>query len=207
MPSAAILAGGRARRFGGLDKSSLRFAGAGGDAERSILERQVAVLRRVADDLLIVGDRPDTAARAAQLPGLRMIGDRIPDQGPLGGLEAALAAARHELVVVVACDMPFVTSALLQHLVAAAGDADAVVPLTERGYHPLCAVYTRACLPIVTRHLQHGRGKMTDLLDAIRVCAVTGAALAALGNPQRLLANVNTRVEYDRALTLPGHTA
>jgi hypothetical protein len=36
---------------------------------------------------------------------------------------------------------------------------------------------------------------------------VTGAALAALGNPQRLLANVNTRVEYDRALTLPGHTA
>ena len=185
MPSAAILAGGRATRYGGQNKSALRLGG------RSILERQLFELTEVADDLLLVGGtHPDAP------PGLRRIPDRMPDQGPLGGLDAALAAARHPVLVLVACDMPFVTAALLRHLAASAAGVDAVVPRTERGYHPLCAVYTRACQPAVGAHLHAGRRRMTDLLGALRVSVVEGRELEAFGDSRRLLANVNTPETY-----------
>jgi molybdopterin-guanine dinucleotide biosynthesis protein A len=189
MPSAAILAGGRAARFGGRDKSHLRLGG------HSILEHQIAELVKLTDDvMLIVAARPEAAVVP---PPLRVVVDRVPDCGPLGGLDAALAAARHDALVVVACDMPFVTAGLLERLLTLTAEADAVVPRTERGYHPLCAAYTRACQPAIAAHLEARRLRMIDFLENVRVRVVSGAELDALGDRHRLLANVNTPAEYD----------
>src|SRR5687767_899103 len=164
MTSAAILAGGLASRFGGRDKSALVVGG------RTILERQLTELSAVTDDVFLVGaarDRSDPGSR-----GVRIVADRVPHRGPLGGLEAALGAARHELVILLACDMPFVTAPFLAHLVALAAGSDIVVPRTGRGYHPLCAVYNRACRPAVLRRLEEGRLAVRDLFDDVRVRVV-----------------------------------
>lgn len=184
--SAAILAGGRAARFGGRDKSAIVVEG------RTILERQIDALAPIAGEILIVGRGTHPAART--------IPDRVEGCGPMGGLDAALSAARGDLVVVVACDMPFVTTALLTGLVGLAGGAgdpggiDAVVPRTERGYHPLCAVYRRSVLGAVERHLARGRLKMRDLLAELRV---TFTDVDRFGDCHRLLANVNTPADLE----------
>ena len=87
MPSAAILAGGHATRFGGRDKGALIVGG------RPILDRQMAELATLCDDImLVVGEQ----APAGPPAGLRLVRDRVRDCGPLGGLDAALAAARHD---------------------------------------------------------------------------------------------------------------
>jgi molybdopterin-guanine dinucleotide biosynthesis protein A len=196
MPSAAILAGGRATRFGGRDKSALLVGG------RPILDRQVTALATLCDDImLVVGDRAPAAPRA----GLRLVRDRIPDCGPLGGLDAALAAARHDALLLVACDLPFITARLLGHLLALTAEADAIVPRTERGYHPLCAAYTRACQAAIAARLDRRQLRMVDFLADVRVRVVGGDELAALGNPHRLLANVNTPSEYDGLDATIGH--
>lgn len=195
MPTAAILAGGRAARFGGRDKSALVIDG------RSILDRQIAELLRVTDDVLVVGAEKGTCTR----PLVRLIPDRVPGCGPLGGLDAALAAARDAVVAIVACDMPFVTAAFLNHLLDLARGADAVVPRTERGYHPLCAAYTRACHPAVARRLADRRLKMTGLLEEVRVRELTADEIDAFGDRHRLLANVNTPADYDKLAGLGGH--
>jgi molybdopterin-guanine dinucleotide biosynthesis protein A len=197
MASAAILAGGRASRFDGRDKSALVVGG------RSIFERQLEALSRITDDILIVGARCPSNLRGDIAP--RFVPDRVPGCGPLGGLDAALAAARDDAVVVVACDMPFVTAELLGHLLSCAPDHDVVVPCTERGYHPLCAVYTRDCSAAVARRLAEGRLTMIGLLEEVRVHTVTGDELDAFGNRHRLLANVNTLVEYEEIEALAGH--
>ena len=197
MFSAAILAGGRATRFDGRDKSALVVGG------RTILERQIEVLSKVAGDLMIVGGpaRPDLPA------GLRQVPDSVPGCGPLGGLHAALLAARGAATVVLACDMPYVTAPLINFLLTVNGvpvadesshtqDADIVVPKTERGYHPLCAVYTSACLEPAARRLADGRLTLTGLFEDVRVRVVTGESLTIFGDPDRLLANVNTSIEY-----------
>lgn len=198
MPTAAILAGGRATRFGGRDKSALVVGG------RSILERQIAELARITDDVLVVGGCEEQIRSHGPA---RFVRDRVPGCGPLGGLDAALAAARDDLVAIIACDMPFVTSAFVSHLLDLTRDADAVVPRTERGYHPLCAAYTRACQPAVARCLADRRLKMIELLQTVRVRELTAAEIDAYGDHNRLLANVNTPGEYEELETLWGHEA
>jgi molybdopterin-guanine dinucleotide biosynthesis protein A len=181
MRTAAILAGGRATRFGGRDKSALLVGG------KTILDRQIAELLAVdgLGELLIVGG--ETAH-----PRARTIVDRVPGCGPLGGIHAALEtlADDGDALFVVACDMPYVTRSLVAELFATAADADVVVPRTAGGLHPLCAVYTRACLEPITRRLGEGRLKVMDLFADVRTRIVD------VGDGDRLLANVNTPGEF-----------
>ncbi len=179
MWSAAILAGGKASRFGGQEKSALVVDG------RTILERQLSELSPVASEILIVG--------AAGAPaGVRVVPDIVPGAGPLGGLHTALTEAACEVVVVVACDMPYVSGPFMAHLAGLAADADAVVPQTERGYHPLCAAYTRACLVPIAERLANRRLTMMDALADLNVRVVAAEEIERFGRRHRLLANVNT---------------
>ena len=186
MHSAAILVGGRARRFGGRDKSALIVHG------RPILERQIAALAQITSDILMVGGDPP----ARPIRGARHVADHVPGCGPLGGLHAALTGALGDATIVLACDMPYISAPLLRHLLALTSGADAVVPRTEDGYHPLCAAYTRACIEPIARRLADGRLKMTDLFDDVRIRIVTAEEIDAFGDRRRLLANVNTPAEY-----------
>lgn len=196
MPSTAILNGGRSVRYGGRDKGALRVGGC------TIRDRQLGMLAAISDDIMIVGGDepvpPDSRAR--------WIPDRHPGLGPLAGLEAALHAARHPLLVAVACDMPNLTVTLLTALCGLAAGWDVVVPRTARGYHPLCAVYrTATCLPIVTTHLAAGHLAVRALFPEVRVREVGETELAAAGDPGWLLANVNTPAEYDALATRSTH--
>jgi molybdopterin-guanine dinucleotide biosynthesis protein A len=193
--SAAILNGGRAARFGGRDKGALVAGG------RTIRDRQLAVLGALSEDILLVGG---DGAGPFPVP-IRLVADRHPGRGPLAGLEAALTEARGEVVIIVACDMPGVSARFLSDLLSRIDLVDAVVPRTESGYHPLCAVYRRTCLPVVSRRLAEGRLAMNGIFDEVRVSEVSGAGLWASGDPRRLLANVNTPADYDEITGLLNH--
>ena len=200
MVSAAILIGGKATRFGGRDKSALLVEG------RTILSRQLAVLSGVTSDVMLIGpstppSNVETSLRAGG--SARYVADIVPGCGPLSGIHAALSAARGDATLILACDMPFVSTPLLHHLLSLADHADIVVPQTERGYHPLCAVYSRACLEPAARRLARGEFTVAAIVDEMRVRVVTADALEAFGDPDRLLANVNTSIEY-RAIEANG---
>jgi molybdopterin-guanine dinucleotide biosynthesis protein A len=184
MRTAAILAGGRATRFGGRDKSALVVDG------QTILSRQIAMLAAVdgVDEILIVGP--------ATHPSARTIADVVPGCGPLGGIHAALTEARHETVFVLACDTPNPTASLVAHLLALADGVDVVVPRTERGYHPLCAVYGRGCVEPIAQRLAAGRLKVIDLMADVRARVVSGGELERFGDPHQLFTNVNTPADY-----------
>ncbi len=197
--SAAILTGGLASRFGGTDKGALLVDG------RTIFDRQVAELSSLTDDVLVV--RATDAARdgATQRIGPRVVADLVPGCGPLGGLHAALSEARGDAVFVVACDMPYVTASFIAYLFSLGSEVDIVVPQTERGYHPLCAVYARACLEPVAARLADRRLAMRDLVAAMRTRVVMAEEIDRFGDRYRLLANVNTPAEYAGLEALQDH--
>ena len=195
MDSAAILAGGQATRFGGRDKSALLIDG------RTLLDRQLDALAPLTDDVMIVGD----GAREFQASGPRRVHDIVPGCGPLGGLHAALTAARGDALLLVACDMPYLSPAFAAYLLSLAGSADIVVPRSERGYHPLCAVYTRACLEPAAARLAERRLKMRELVDSMRTRVVPIEEIRQFGDPERLLTNVNTPADYAALEALQGH--
>lgn len=191
--NAAILAGGQARRFGGRDKSALMIGGL------SILDRQVSVLREVADRVLLVaGDSDSLHGR-----GLEVVADRVPHAGALGGIYTALSASHGEHVLVLACDLPFVSAVFLCHLAGLAGPGyDAVVPRSPDGLQPLCAVYARSLAPRIGERIAAGRLKIVDALEASRVREVGPAEIAAIDPDENLFLNVNAPDDLDRAIRL-----
>ena len=196
MFSAAILAGGLARRLGGGDKSALTV---GAD---SILARQLAVLREITPHIFIVGG---TASRG-QAPGVPVVADRIPGGGSLGGLYTALLEAPTEQVLVIACDMPFLTAAFLRRLVALGADADTVldaaVPQDARGLHPLCASYARRVAPRLQARIEAGRLRIIDALAELDVRHIGPDELEPFDRDGRLLLNINTPEDYARARSM-----
>jgi len=189
--SAAILAGGRARRFGGADKGALAVG------RERIIDRQRAALAAVADDVRIVaGDRDGYDGR-----GLRVIADAVPGAGPLGGLYSALLDAAHERVLILACDLPFVTAALLQRLVEESGtgqEIDAVVPRSARGLEPLCALYMTRAAGAVRARIDRGDLRVAGLLADLRVREL-GPEVLAPYDAGSLFENVNTPHDHARA--------
>lgn len=187
----AILAGGRATRFHGRDKSALTI-GAG-----RFLDRQIAALTPVADPVLIVTSQP-TRYRSL---GVRVVADAIEGAGALGGVYTALAASPAPRVIVVACDMPFLTTAFLTHLARAGHDVDIAIPRTGAGYEPLCASYARTCLEPIRARLDRGRLKVVDLIRAgLRVRELDPAELAPFDPDGTLFLNVNTPDDYHAAV-------
>lgn len=190
---AAILAGGRARRLGGGDKGALRIGPA------SIFERQLAVLDGVADRVFVVG-----AERALSIGrDVRVVPDRLPGSAALGGIYTALCESTGTHVLVVACDLPFLSSALLARLVElAVEEVDAVVPRTRDGLQPLCAVYARRLGERVRERIESGHLKIQDLFGAIRVRELGPDELVEFDPDGRLFFNVNTPGDLERAVRL-----
>jgi molybdenum cofactor guanylyltransferase len=191
---AAILAGGRARRFGGADKSALLVG------RRTILERQLDALDGLVDRVFVVttGERE----RFEGL-GLRIVPDHIGGAGALGGLYTALAEAESAYVLVLACDLPFVGASLLKRIASLAVEPiDAAIPRTSDGIQPLCAVYARRLVETVRRQIESSHLKVQELLEAIRVRELSPDDIAALDADGRSFFNVNTPDDLEQAVRL-----
>ena len=189
MRTAAIIAGGRAQRLGGLDKWTLPVGG------RRILDRQLSVLRHVVEHILIVTDD----LHRFQGSGLRVCADLIPGAGPLGGLYTALVRAPTEHTLVVACDLPFLTASFLRHLATRVGTDDAAIPRTEAGPQPLCAVYARSCIEPIRARLERGAFQVSALTQAINVTHLDAPELAPFDPNGTLFMNINRPNDYRRA--------
>ena len=187
-PSAAILAGGQARRFGGRDKSRLVIEG------RSIVVRQMEVLQRVAHTIYIVGPHADLYADV----DVPVYADLLPGYGAIGGLYTALEVADTDRVVVVGCDLPFLDAGLLAHLHARAAGHDAAWVSSARGPEPLVACYSRRVRTVVLDRLRRGALKLGDLGAVLDVATVSEQDVARFGAISRLLANVNTPDDFTR---------
>jgi molybdenum cofactor guanylyltransferase len=179
--SAAIMAGGKSRRMG-RDKAWIDL----GDG-RPIVQHVVDVAREVAQDVLIVANEQ----RYATL-GVRVVPDAYPDTGVLGGIASGVAAAAHERVLVVACDMPFLLPRVLRYLAEQAEGYDAVVPQVAGEYETLHALYTKACLPAMRRALEAGERRVISFFPHVRVRAVAAEELRPLDLDLRSFTNVNT---------------
>jgi molybdenum cofactor guanylyltransferase len=183
----ALMAGGAARRFHGVPKGlavvdGLRIADRALSALHAATERQIVV----AND-----------ARAVRwFPHTLVVPDTEAGLGPLAGLRTALRAADGDPVLVVAWDMPFVTSALLRALrrIGESG-ASAVVPVSDRTARPepLCAYYGPDALQACERLLAAGERRATALFEALPgAVTLSGTELEALGEPAHLLRSVDT---------------
>jgi len=181
---AAILAGGKASRYGGANKAALD----GGDG-RTIVGRLLDELAAAGLREVVLCANDPAPYRSLSLP---VLGDRPADCGPLGGVAAALAhyAGRTDATVLLACDMPGVTAGAVRKLLDAFEAAGRRVVVAETGdsfWHPLCSVVHNDVLADVAAAIRRGElgvGRLWRALDAAAVHFEDEALLFNVNTPQ-----------------------
>ncbi|WP_281705186.1 molybdenum cofactor guanylyltransferase MobA [Aeromonas taiwanensis] len=180
--SAVILAGGRATRMGGDDKGWVPLAG------KPLIEHVLERLRPQVDEVLINANRSQTRYQALA----PVIGDGNDDfQGPLAGMQAGLAAARHDWVLFVPCDGPALPRDLMARFRAAiTPDTDLVVAHDGEYLQPVVALLRRALLPSLRQALADGERKTGAWFARHRMAVVPFAdlpdAFVNLNSPDEL---------------------
>ena len=195
MSTAAILAGGRARRLGGRPKALLPLG------KHRIIDRQIDALRPVVDEIFVITNEPEMYAKC----GIPVCTDILPGHGPLSGLHTALLVANSVQVIVLGGDMPFVTTRFLKFLLDQGRDVELGIPRSAAGYQPLCASYQRACAAVVERQINSGTRQMADLIHHADTQTLSSNHLARFDPYGTLFFNVNTPSDYARALGLAAY--
>jgi len=193
--SAIILAGGMGSRLGYVNKAFMSVAGT------RIIDRLLAVCIPLFDDIVIACRDTETFA----LPGVRAVSDRFEIRSSLTGLHAGLNAIRSDRAFVTACDAPFLQPEMVKLLVQEAGAGrepapDIVIPLKEDGhYEPLCAIYSKRCLPHIEAQLRSGNLKITDFFRHVDLRPVPAQNLRKADPELQSFMGVNTPEELERA--------
>lgn len=190
--SGVVLAGGRSERFG-TDKALVEIHG------EKLIERVLRTLDSACEEVFVSANTQDYAYL-----GYPVVEDAHRGAGPLGGIESALRNSSHEKIVVVACDMPFVKPEFIRLLWGESEGVDVVMPRTNDGLEPLCALYSKTCLPLIERNIHHSRFKVIDFLPEVRT-RILGCEEWGKVDPEGLsLLNINTPEELRRASELVG---
>jgi molybdopterin-guanine dinucleotide biosynthesis protein A len=149
-------------------------------------------LAQVAHPVRILGPDPGL--------GLESIDD--PNEGPLAALAAGLrhlaGAGLTGPVLLLACDLPFVTSELLRLVVQELGGASASVPVDSGRLQPLAACYAPGVLPVTEALLRRGERSMSALLEAIPVHRVEPDTWRRVAGPE-VLTDVDTPADLRKA--------
>lgn len=191
MITTIVLAGGKSLRLG-RDKALEEIGG------QSLIEWVIGRLLPLGSEIILVTSSSD------QLPdlGVRRVIDIYPGKGALVGIYSGLKVSSSFHSLVVACDMPFLSVALLGYLIELCPGFDIVIPRVGSYVEPLHAVYSKNCLSPIEAMLQKGKLKVSDLLNAVKVRYVEDAEIAKF-DPERLsFFNINSEADLERAGTL-----
>lgn len=189
-----ILAGGKNLRLG-RNKALEKIGGV------TVIARVVNRLTPLVSQLVIV--TADGKNHLIPIPSAKFKADIYPGKGPLDGIYTGLSASRTELNIAVACDMPFLNTTLLKHMLELAPGFDAVVPRTRESlFEPLHAVYSRTCLPVIKNHLDSGQLSIRAFLAEVKVRYIEEDECRQYDPDLLSFFNMNRQSDLERAMKI-----
>jgi molybdopterin-guanine dinucleotide biosynthesis protein A len=192
--TAIVLAGGRGRRMGMVEKALLEFE------RKTILERLLESLFQVVDEVILsVRDKAqekmfNQVLEKFPTQEISFCFDTLEDVGPLEGIRVGLLESRSEYSFVCAGDMPFVDSRVVELLFEKANGHDASLPRWEdRKYEPLHAVYSRKLIPEIGKAFERGkRSVLAPVFEMQDVVFVEVSEIKQLDPSLKTFVNINT---------------
>ncbi len=192
-----LVAGGAARRLGGIAKGRMRVGGT------PVAARSLDLLRALFGEVLVVANDPGPWRDL----GAPVVPDVLPGKGAPGGLHAALSTVRTGWIFAAACDMPFLDERPIRALAALRGGAPGVLPEGAHGPEGLHAFWSAAVLTVLSRLLAEGDPSLRAVAAAAGARVVPAEEWKRLDSGGRALENVNTPEDARRlGLDLPEGT-
>lgn len=187
--SLVIQAGGKSSRMG-ENKTLMQFLGV------PLIQRVLERTKSIAQEVIIVSNEPEELAFLY----VNVVKDSIPGLGAIGGLYTAMDKANSELVAVVACDLPFVSAAilaegarLLDHT-----DADVAIPRVNGDfYEPLHAVYRREpCKKAIFQAIQSDKRRLVSWFSSVQVIEMDEDLCRQLDPDGLAFFNINSKEDF-----------
>ncbi len=188
--SAAILAGGKSSRMG-RNKALVEVDG------KPMIAHVADTIGKHIDNIVVIGS-PSEDYNFLQLP---VVADAVESCGPLAGIFTAVQQTSAQYCLVVACDLPFLSEALVKFLSENCRGYDILAFESDSGVEPLCAIYSKKCLPAIEAQLKNKRHKVSALFDLVNTRIVRMEPGLAFYD-RRAFLNVNTPGELSEARSL-----
>jgi molybdopterin-guanine dinucleotide biosynthesis protein A len=175
----------------GEDKALIEVNG------QTLVARSLGLLKSVCESSTLIGPKDRYTGLGLDV---EIIEDAVEPCGPLGGILTGLRHSKHEHALFLACDLPLMTDKFLRYLVGATlvEKPDITVPVDASGeYQPLCAAYSRTCLPAIEAAIADKRYKVSSFYSSLQKLRVIGTGEIRHFSPDfSIFTNVNTPEEF-----------
>ncbi len=192
MFSGAVLAGGENKRFPVL-KGFLRTNGI------TIIEKNISLIQTICNEVFISINTPESYFKFQ----VNMFGDIFPSMGPMSGIYSSLLNAKHDNLLIIACDMPFLNLNILSFIIKKHLEKtnsisyDATIPIYNNQPQPLCGVYCKTAIPSLEEHLIKGRNSMHLFLREIKTNYINDVEIKDIDPSGNSFININTIEDYE----------
>jgi len=185
-----ILAGGQNKRFSGMNKAFIRIGG------KRILDRIYGIYNALFKEIILVTNDPLQYLEW----DLQIVADLFPMRGSLTGIHAGLFYMTTPYAFFAACDTPFLKKELVGTIIDALDPQfDIIIPETDKGFEPLCAVYSKACLKPIEQQLFAKEFKIQKLFRKVGVKKLSEKSLRKSDPNLLSFFNVNTPDDLNKA--------
>jgi molybdenum cofactor guanylyltransferase len=192
--TAIIVTGGKNTRMGGHLKAFLELDG------RTFMDHILDVLKPRCREFIFVAKDPSPYA---QWPDIPTISDQFDIQSPLAGIHAGLVHMKTEHAICTGCDMPLVRGDIVDILMdAIEPEVDIVVPYSGVHFQPLCAIYSKNCIPAIEKQLRRGGVKVDHFFKQVRLKKIPYERFEAVDPDLVSFFNINTPEDLDHARQL-----
>lgn len=174
-----ILTGGKSTRMG-TDKGLVMYN------DKPFVVHIIEALKPLVDEIILVGNNKEYDSF-----NLKRVDDLIENAGPLAGLYTGLKYSKTEANLVLSCDVPLISNAVLKELVAFKNDEVEMVQVqSQNKTMPLIALYKKHCFHTCLRLLNASERRLRLLAKELKYkTIVLDSAL------EKHTANINTKNE------------
>lgn len=153
-----ILAGGKSSRMG-TDKGFMIFNG------KPFAKYSIDAVKSFVSNIIIASNHSEYDNF-----GLKRVADFIEDAGPLAGIYTGLKHSKTEYNIVLSCDIPLITSEIIELLVNQIdSDSDVIQIVSNQRSMPLIAIYKKQCETLFLDLLQQGERRLWFALNQCKV--------------------------------------
>ena len=191
--NAIVLCGGQSSRMGYRNKCFFKLG------DLSFIEIITDKLSTIFDNILLVAKDPKE-----YIPlGYKVVTDVFKESSSLTGIHAGLFFSSTKYNFIVGCDTPLIKPELIKYLVSTLdSNYQVVVPKVKGYFEPLCAIYSKDCIPIIEDMLKKRSFKISKLFSEVNTKVVEDSVLKKYDPSLHSFFNINTEEDYKKALKI-----
>ncbi|MCP4748529.1 MAG: molybdenum cofactor guanylyltransferase [Desulfobacteraceae bacterium] len=181
--SAVILSGGLNSRMGGKNKAFLKIGGL------TILDRLIHTLSPFFSEILLVTREPGLYSGVK----VKVVTDIFEYRASLAGIHAGLCKCKSDFAFIVPCDAPFIDPELVRYVLNQAKSCfDIIAPQIRGRFEPLCAVYSKRCIPLIEEQLEKKDFKIIRFFHKMNLKLLPEEDIEKIDPQMHSFFNVNT---------------